>query len=333
MKHMRFALALVVLAVMMQAFTPLISSAGAAALRKPVQEVMEAIGRYVAKKGGRELTEELAGLGGEAVVKRVAERALREGGDDALGALVRATRSYGPDVIRVADEAVNVPRLLRAVDALPEGMGAQAVRRLAAGTDGALLQTVERYGTQALRAEVSHPGIGGRVVRGLGEEGAEIALRSTPQQMLTLSRHVDDIARLPGPQKEGIVRLLENSAERFTAFMGDFVKNNPGKVLFTVAATPIILMNSEALLGGEGEIVFGPDGNPVFVPRPGMMERGLMRVLDYLLPILAIGAACWIGIRLWSYRKLTTLRHNLKEQELMRAAENTTSAQPAESKK
>jgi hypothetical protein len=285
-------------------------------IRKPAQEVIEALGRYVSRSGGRELTQELAEFGGEAAVRRVAEKAFREGGEDALNALVRTARSHGPDALRAADNAVNIPRLLRAVDDLPEEMAAQALRRLGAGAEGRVLaETVERFGAQTLRAEVKHPGIGGNLVRNLGEDGAAVAAQASRQQAITVSRHADDIARLPDEQRGGVLRMLREDFERMVEFMARFTEKNPGKVLFTVAATTVVLAFPDKVLGGEGEIIISPDGKPIYVPKPNAVERIVKFVIEQtlkiILPILAVAMAIWLGVKLWFHYRLTKLKHQI----------------------
>jgi hypothetical protein len=293
-----------------------VAFAQASLIRKPAQEVIEAIAEYLTKKGGRELAEELAEFGGEATVRRVAERAVREGGDDALDAFVRIAQAHGPDAVRAVDNAVNVPRLLRAVDDLPEDVAAQALRRLGAGADGrALAEVVETFGSRALRAEVRHPGIGGQLVATLGDDGATLATRVSRDQAITISRHADDIAKLPESQRAQLMKLLRENTDRMVTFMGRFIEKNPGNVLFTVAATSVVLAHADKILGGEGQIVQGPDGEPVYVPNPGMVERivspAVRQILTVLLPLIAIAGCIWLAIKLWFYYQFTKLKHDV----------------------
>jgi len=301
------------------------ASGQGAVLRKPVQEVIEAIGRYFAKRGGREFTEELAELGGEAFVREVTERTIREGGEDALELLVRKAGAHGPDALRAADNAVSIPRLLKAVDDLPEDMAGPAFRRLSAGADGRILaEAVEQYGPKALRAELRHPGIGGRLVSRFGDDGVQLSSKVSTDQAITVSRHADDIAALPASQKQRVIDLLRDDTERMVTFMGRFIEKNPGKVLFTVAGTAVVLANADKVLGGEGEIVIGPDGEPVYVAQPGMIERFTMgivnRVLAVMLPLVALAAAAWLCIKLWFRYRLARLQHDVSAAKLHKSS-------------
>ena len=310
------------------------ASGQGAVLRKPAQEVVEAIGRYFAKKGGREFTEEFTEFGGEAFVRKVTERTLREGGADAFELLVRKAGTHGPDALRAADNAVSIPRLLKAVDDLPEDMAGPAIRRLSAGADGRILaEAVEQYGPKALRAELRHPGVGGRLVSRLGEDGVQLSSKVSTDQAITISRHADNIVDLPASQKQRVIDLLRNDTDRMVTFMGRFIEKNPGKVLFTVAGTAVVLANADKVLGGEGEIVIGPDGKPVYVPQPGMIERVTMgvvnRVLAVVMPLVALAGAVWLGIKLWFRYRLARLQHGVAVGKLNKSSLNEDTNQKA----
>lgn len=290
-----------------------------AVIRKPVQDFVEFIGQRVGRSGNREITQELAQFGGEAAIRRIADRAIMEGGEDALNTLVRSVRTHGADALHAADNAINIPRMLQAVDDLPQEMASQAIRRLGAGAEGRVLaETVERFGSQALRAEVRHPGIGGNLVRYLGGDGAIFASQATRQQAITLSRHAPDIAALPVAQREGLLRIMRNDYERFMSFVGDFVNKNPKASLFTVAATGVFLANSEKLLGDEGDIIIGADGEPQYVAKPGMIERILsdimQKTLSFFLPLLVFACAIWLAIKLFFHYRTAKIKHQVDAQ-------------------
>jgi hypothetical protein len=272
-------------------------------VRKPAQELLEALGKFVAGRGERELAKELAEVGGETAVREVAERALREGGEETVEALARLTRGYGADVLRAAENSVKIPSVLKAVDELPKDAVAPALRRLAAGAEGKSLAVLtSEYGSKALLAEVRHPGIGRQFLRHLGSDGAELAMKLDTKQAITLARHTEDIAKLAPAQRDGVLHLLHNDAERMVAFMGRWMEKNPGKTLFTAAATTVLLTHSDAILGG-GTIMPDDPANPHFMPNPGLLERMFQFIfaplLRVLLPLIAVGAALWIAIKLW----------------------------------
>jgi hypothetical protein len=190
---------------------------------------------------------------------------------------------------------------MKVLEELPKDAVSPALRRLAADAEGrSLAKLTTQYGAKALVAETRHPGIGGQLVRHLGEEGAELATKLDTNQAIVLARHTEDIAKLAPTQREGVIQLLHSDGKRLVAFLGRWMEENPGKTLFTAAATTVLLTNSDAILGG-GTIVDGPNG-PEFVPRPGLAERMLQSllvpILKVLLPVVAVGAAIWILIKL-----------------------------------
>lgn len=319
----------ILLFVVLAASLPATAQAQAGLARKPAQELIEALGRYLGRGEGRDLSRELAEMGGEAFARRVADKALNQGGDDALEQLVRLTQIYGPDALRAADNSPSLPAIIQALDELPVEMAAPALRRLAAGTHGrALAEATERFGAAALRAEVRHPGVGGDLVRVLGDDGARLADRLSTPQAIEVGRHADDLARLPEQQRQGLLALLYDDTERMVRWMGRFAENNPRTVLFTPPIAAFVLANSERLLGDGGKIVFDDDGEPVRVEVPGLGERVLALLIErllsplmtqiasWVLPLLAAALAVWIAIRLWYARRLARLRFEAARRKL-----------------
>ncbi|MEO1524369.1 MAG: hypothetical protein AAFX06_02985 [Planctomycetota bacterium] len=265
--------------------------------------VAKAILKYFGKEGTEEATEYLAKQGGREVAERVAAGALREGGEEAAEQVSKLAANYGPEALRALDNAPSVAPVLAALKELPESQVKSALARMAAGTTGReLAETVSRYGAAALRSELKHPGVGGTLVRLLGDDGAELATKLTTDQAIAITRHADDLAKLPTPQRQGMLSLMRNDTVRVVAFMGKFAKDNPGKTLFTVAATSVILAEPERILGGE-EIVFDAEGNPVVVTKPGIvgrtMESGGKVVADvsekYIRP-LYLSVLVFVGV-------------------------------------
>jgi len=237
-------------------------------------------------------------------VRRFTARALREGGDESVDGLVRLVGAHGVDALRAADNVSSIPHLLRSINELPTELVGPALRRLS-GTEGRILaDMMERYGSAALRAEATHPGIGIRAMSSLGQDGAGLVVRMNRNQAFTVGRHLDDIAALPAAQKKGVIDLIYRDMERVAQFMGRFVENNPGKVLFTASTTAVILNNPDSILGG-GEVVFDSEGNPHFVSSPGTIERIAKPMVDtarmLVIPVIAAALGVYFGIRIWFY--------------------------------
>lgn len=126
------------------------------------------------------------------------------------------------------------------------------------------------------------------------------------KQALTLSRHLDDIARIPSAQKNTVVDLLYSGMERVVSFMGQFIENNPGKVLFMVSTTTIILINSDGILD-RTTVVYDERGNPAQKRNGGLLERLLHPVISELKILLypvAAALSAWLEMILWfSYER------------------------------
>lgn len=235
--------------------------------------VAKAIMKYFGREGTEEATEYLARQGGREVAERVSAAALREGGTEAAEQVTRLASKYGPEALTALDNAPKVGTLLSALDELPESQVRAALARLSAGSAGReLAETVSRVGSSALKSELKHPGVGGILARALGADGAELATKLSSDQAIAVARHADDLAALPTAQRTGVMALIRNDAERMVGFLGRFAADNPGKTLFTVATTTIILAESDRILGGD-EIVFDADGNPIVVTKAGIVGR------------------------------------------------------------
>ena len=282
-----------------------------AAVAGPVRQGVESIVR-IFSSSGRTAASELSEFGGEAAVRRVADRAFREGGEEAVEGIVRMAGSHGVYALRAADNAVNIPAVIRAVDELPSEMAGPALRRLSGSEGRALSNMVQNYGSSALRSEVMHPGIGMRAISTLGQDGADLMVRMSSDQAVTLGRHLDDIARLPATQRQDIAELIYRDMERMIQFIGDFIRNNPGKVLFTASATTIILKNSDKVLDG-GEIIYDEEGKPHLIEKPGFIERIIKPVVDPVMKVVVWVMAPVIGlcagIRLWFYYRRKRKEH------------------------
>jgi hypothetical protein len=271
-------------------------------LRRGGREVLEAVTEYLTRKTGREAAEELAEFGGKRAVREIGERVAREGGEEAVEQLARLTRFHGLDAIRAARKVDDMAPVLRSVDNLGDDAAGAALRRLAGESGERLARLTRSYGTRALRAEIKHPGVGTRLVQALGDDGAELAMKLNTDQAVQLARHADEIAELPPARRRGIMALFGQNTKKMLAFTGRFVKDNPGKVLFTGAATGVILAKSDKILGGA-TIKYDEQGQPHVVQQSGLVGRlvrePLMRILDVLLPIVAVGAAAWFALKLW----------------------------------
>ena len=281
-----------------------------------VREAVERLLRAAAKRVGKgAVAREMS----ERVARDVVERALREGGEELVEQVVARTTRYGPDYVWALRNAGSYRRMMRLLDELPADQVRPAVQRLAAGPSGReLAELTMRYGPDVLRAEVMHPAAGRTLVKYLGKEGMELAPKLSTDEAIIVAQHAADIAKLPPTQKQGVLRLLYEDTKRMVQFMGRFMNENPGKTLFTVAFVSVLLANPDRVLGGS-EVVTGPNGAPVVVSKPGVLERVVAQpfkplwrtisvFLSIVLGIVAAAAAAWLSIKLWFLYRLHRAR-------------------------
>lgn len=279
-----------------------------AAIREGGEQLLRAVSKYLGKPTAQAAVEELAEHGGEAAVRRVAQKALSEGGEPTLNRMVATASKYGPDAVRMFDNVPTVSPVLKSLDEIPEEVVSTALKRLAAGQPGReLAEVAEQYGGKAILVELKHPGVGTGLVRSLGDEGVRIGDSLATDQAIVLAKHADDIAKLPAAQRAGILDLLHRDATGVVGFIGRFMEKHPGKTLFAASATTIILANPERILGGD-EIVLDANGVPHLVSKPGLMGRttehavqSVVRpLMTYVIPLAAVAFAAWLGIKLWA---------------------------------
>ena len=282
--------------------------------------LLKSLASYFAKQSGQEVTEQtakqLSRQVGDTVLDRTTQKVMKEGGDRSLHELGELVANHGPEVLRAVDNVPRAQPVLNALRTLPAEEVATAASRLAAGQPGRELAAIsEQLGASVLRAEAKHPGIGVAFARSLGTEGTDVCMKLTTAQAQQIGKHVDDIAQLPAAQRSQLLELISNQSDRFAAFVGRFVEQNPGKVLFTSASTAIILANSDAIFG-DGELLWDAEGNLIIAsngkPRrqhPGIVPRLFGDLTASVetplrLTLYAIGGVIVLLIAAWGTQKL-----------------------------
>ncbi len=285
--------------------------------------VAKAVTKYFGKEGSEQATEFLAKKASKEAMERVSQIALREAGEEGIEQVARMTSKHGPELLMALDNVGAVKPMLKALDEIPEEQVGAAIAKLAAGESGKSLgEAVVRYGAKALTTEIAHPGVGLVLLKHFGDEGADLASRMTGEQAITIARHADEISTLPSAQRSGVLSLIRSDTERVVQFAGRFVEANPGKSLFTVATTAVILAEPERILGGD-EVVFDAEGNPIVVSKAGivgrMIESGgnaaahvsnnFLQPLFYaVLAFAGTFAALFLAIKLWHAHKREQLK-------------------------
>lgn len=271
-----------------------------------VKQLGKSLSKEAAETGGQRLSKEAS----EALADRVAVRLTREAGEESIEQAAPLVARGGIDVLKALDSAADPGAVLKILKTLPDAQMVQAASRLAAGPAGKeLAMWTTRLGAGVLRAEMKHPGLAVKYASSLGDDGVELAAKLNRDQAIEVARHVDDIARLPTEQRRQLVTAIASEPQKFSGAMGRFVRDNPGKVLFTTATTAVILGNREAFFGGVDA-----DGNPI----PGLFERAASGATDKIVtPVLrtALGLVTFVVVAtvalaalwLWSRRRIATI--------------------------
>lgn len=238
----------------------------------PATSLFSALARYASKEAVGESAEKITKEVGEEVVERVARGVLREGSEETLENVTKLVAKHGPDVIRALDNAPSMTPLLKALDDLPADQVPKAAARLAAGASGKeLAEATIRHGSSALKAELAHPGVGGRIVAVFGDDGASLCGKLDTDEVIAFGRYVDDVASASPSQRNELLQVINDDKDRFFRWLADFAEKNPGKTIGSATFLAVFLPNAERILGGA-EIIYDKDGNPKGVRKPGWGE-------------------------------------------------------------
>jgi hypothetical protein len=268
-----------------------------ALVRTVAKEVVESLAAQAEKQGARAMLRELAEFGGEAAARDVFAAVARTSGAQGVKRIAHLSKTYGLDALRAAKAAPGVTA--RFMEQVAPELAPGALRALAREGETAVWSRIDQaLVPAALEAAARHPGIGAPVVEKLGAAGALAAKRYDTDLLIQLARSpaVETMATLPAAEKKGLITAIV-----------DFLEKHP-KVVLTGTAVGLFVQYKKQLLGGDGAIVPGPDGIPVYVPETGIIERQLTKVTMWLLPIIAIILGLWGANRLfwaWKWSKLS----------------------------
>jgi hypothetical protein len=200
-----------------------------------------------------------------------------------------------------------------ALDALPSSLVRPALHA-AAREPQVVTRVVAELGSEGLEVVARHPGVGTRVVQRFGAEAVPVGRAVTTDQAVSLARHADDIAQLAPAQRSALLGKIARSP----GVVLDYLEKHP-RILLTAGGAATVLALKDDIVG-TSEIVTGPDGKPVAVAKPGLIERVLVQDkspirigLNALVIILAVAVACWALIRLRGAWKVQRLRYEREE--------------------
>ncbi len=259
--------------------------------RAAAKEAFDFVAGQAERQSAKAMAKELTEFGGETAVREVFEQVARESGEEGVKTLVQLSKSYGLDAIRAAKVA---PRLTLLAEKVSPELAPGALRALLRPEERAAL---ERLGSElapgALEAAAKHPGVGVQVVDRLGVAGLKASQRYDTDAVIQLvkSSEANRIAALPAAERAGLLKRV-----------AQFIEQHP-KTVLGASGLGLFILYKDDLLGNKGEIILGPDGTPMYVPKTGIIERSSNRILEWLLPIVAAIVGLWGANRLfWAWR-------------------------------
>ena len=273
---------------------------------RPVAAAAKELAEALVKQGGREAAEELSRIGGEAAVRETLEAAAREGGEALVNKTTQYALAHGPLALQAMRAAP--ARMAGALDALPPALVKPALHA-AAREPQVVTRLVGEFGSGALEVAARHPGVGTRIVQNFGDDGVKVGRALSTDQAVALARHTDDIAALAPAQRSALLDKIAQSPR----VVLEFLEKHP-RVLTTAAGVGTVLALKDEIVG-TSEIVTGPDGQPVAVARPGLIERvmtgersPIRTGLNAAVLVLVAFLAGWALLRLWGTWRVQRVR-------------------------
>ena len=260
-------------------------------VRAAAKEAVEILSGQAERQGAKAVATELTEFGGETAVQEVFEQVAKETGEEGVKRLVQLSKSYGLDAVRAAKVA---PRLTTLTEGVAPELAPSALRALFRPEERALLEPLSNeFATGALEAAARHPGVGVQVVDELGVAGLKASKQYSTDAIIQLvkSPEAKSIAALPAAQKTGLLKRV-----------AQFIEQHP-KTVLGAAGLGLFIRYKDELLGDKGEVVIGPDGTPIYVPKTGILERSSNRILEWLVPVVAGIVGLWGANRFfWAWR-------------------------------
>ena len=220
--------------------------------------------KILVDRGGTKAASEISTLGGEKIVQEVFDKAAKEGGEQLAGKLERYSLEFGPSVLRGAKESPS--KFVAALETLPESLRAGAIQGVSREPE--LMATLtQKYGSIALESAAKHPGVGPTVLRKLGAESSEFLGSQSTDQIVRVARLSDGIAMAPPVERKALLAMIRQAPEKTL----NLLEINPN-VLKTAAVLTAFLASKDQILGAT-DVVIGPDGRPVVLRKPGIVEK------------------------------------------------------------
>lgn len=280
------------------AFFLFIQAGHASLVTSGAKEIAEAIMKQGSKEGLRELAE----YGGNQAIQEALERVARDGGDELVAKAVKFGKAHGVGAIKTIERAPTL--YIKSLEAMPKNLVQRAF--WAAQRDPLVMERLMAiHGPEALGIAARFRGVGAEIMIKLGDNGIQAARELTESQAVVLARHADDIAVLPGAQRQGVLQAMTAAPGRIL----EYLEQHP-RILMTSAGVGTVIALKDDVLGVEKETVINPDGS-VRTRTTGFVERIATTFQTPLTVILALCAAIvggWGAVNIWGCYRLKRIR-------------------------
>ena len=277
---------------LMLALATAASAQGGAAVRLAT-ELAESVVRRSAGQTAESTARELAEFGGTRAIREVLEQAQREGGETLMKQVALQTEKHGMLALQ-ALRGAPAP-VLRALDGVPAELAENSLRALVR-EPAAMQQLATQFGSAALETAAKHPGLAVPIGSRLGGEGLDAARRLSLDHAAALSRHADDLAKLPAAERSQFLSMIRESPAKALAWM----EKHPRLLVAGSATTAVVLARKE---------IFGEAGQQGFIERAAAaLYRTFEKPINWMLGGLGAIVLAWAGFKLWAISRLMRRR-------------------------
>jgi hypothetical protein len=264
---------------------------------------VEALVKQLGIRGGKSATEEIVKLGGERGVQAILDKAGKEGGQQLVDKMERYSLDYGTSILRGAKDTPL--KFVSAFEKLPTPLRTGALQEIRREPE-VMQSLILKYGETALEAGARHPGVGPTVLSKIGGESSEFLVHQPTDQVIRVARLADDIGKAPPAEQKALLSMIQQAPEKIL----NILETHPN-ILKTGAVLTAFLAAKNQILGSN-DVIIGPDGKPVVVRKPGIMEKMAEQVTGILkIPLLIIAAIVGLGLLFYIWRLLPSRKHKL----------------------
>ena len=279
------------LSLLLAAASPAFAQGGAAV--RLATDLAESVMRRAAGESAEKTARELAEFGGSRAIREVLEQAQKEGGEVLMKQVAAQTEKHGLLALQ-ALKGAPAP-VIRALDGVPAGLAENSLRALVR-EPAAMQKLATEFGSSALETAAKHPGLAVPIGSRLGGEGLDTARRLTLDQAAALSRHADDLAKLPAAERSQFLSMIRDAPAKALTWL----ETHPRLLIAGSATTAVVLARKE---------IFGEGVQQGLIERAAAsLYRTFEKPVNMVLGVLAAVALIWGGFKVWAFSRVMRLR-------------------------